>query len=367
VIDKSITISGFLFNHVIVQRPLGSPSFRIFYVMPACTVTIEGLTIRGGGGSPSFSVGGGVLIDNATLTLSHCAVENNQGIAGGGIFSSGANARLTVVNSSVNNNSVGGGQAEGGGINSTGVLTITDSTVSGNNSITGGRAGGIFSNGTLTITNSTIGGNSGGAEGGGILCGGSATITNSTVEGNTSTGTGGGIKNSATLTITSSTITGNRASSNQSGRGGGIFSDFNATLTVNHSTFSGNSADGSGGGIHLGNGTLHIRNTILQAGSPGANLVNNSGAIISHGYNLSSDNGGGFLNATGDQINTDPMLGPLQDNGGPTVTHALLTGSPALNAGDPNFMPPPSNDQRGPAYPRVRSGRIDIGSFELQP
>jgi hypothetical protein len=308
-----------------------------------------------------------VLNENATLTLRYCRVEDNFSFGGygGGIFSYGSSATLTIVNSSVTNNQVSGGLGEGGGINSTGVLTITNSTVSDNYAT--GRAGGIFSNGMLTITNSTIGGNSGGAEGGGILCGGAATITNSTVKGNTSTGTGGGIKNSATLTVTNSTITGNTVSSNQSGRGGGIFSDFDATLTINHSTISGNSANGSGGGIHLGDGTLHIGNTILKAGSAGANLVNNSGAMISHGYNLSSDNGGGFLNASGDQINTDPMLGPLQDNGGPTVTHALLTGSPALDAGDPNFMPPPSNDQRGPAYPRVRSGRIDIGSFELQP
>src|SRR5207248_557682 len=87
----------------------------------------------------------------------------------------------------------------------------------------------------------------------------------------------------------------------------------------------------------------------------------------SHGYNLSSDNGGGFLNAIGDQINTDPLLGPLQNNGGPTFTHGLLTGSPAINAGDPNFTPPPLYDQRGPGYDRVFNGRIDIGSLEVQP
>src|SRR5205823_3938560 len=81
--------------------------------------------------------------------------------------------------------------------------------------------------------------------------------------------------------------------------------------------------------------------------------------------NLSNDDGGGFLNATGDQINTNPMLGPLQNNGGPTFTHEPLTGSSALNAGDPNFTPPPLSDQRG--YARVFNGRIDIGSLEVQP
>src|SRR5207247_4075922 len=82
------------------------------------------------------------------------------------------------------------------------------------------------------------------------------------------------------------------------------------------------------------------------------------------GYNLRIDYGGCFLTATADQINTDPMLGPLQDNGGSTFTHELLSGSPAINAGDPSFTPPPDYDQRGPGFPRVVNGRIDIGAFE---
>jgi hypothetical protein len=73
------------------------------------------------------------------------------------------------------------------------------------------------------------------------------------------------------------------------------------------------------------------------------------------------------LHSSGDQLNTDPILGPLQDNGGPTFTHQLLTVSPAIDAGDPNFIPPPGFDQRGPGYDRVVNGRIDIGSFEVQP
>ena len=86
-----------------------------------------------------------------------------------------------------------------------------------------------------------------------------------------------------------------------------------------------------------------------------------------YGYNLSSDDGGGYLTGPGDQINIDPLLGPLQNNGGPTFTHALLPGSPAIDAGDPNFTPPPSTDQRGCPFDRVFNGRIDIGSFETQP
>ena len=88
--------------------------------------------------------------------------------------------------------------------------------------------------------------------------------------------------------------------------------------------------------------------------------------MTSNGYDLSSDNGGGYLNGPGDQINTDPLLGPLQDNGGPTLTYALLPGSPAIDAGDPNFTPPPWYDQRGPDFWRLRNGHVDIGSFEVQ-
>jgi len=88
--------------------------------------------------------------------------------------------------------------------------------------------------------------------------------------------------------------------------------------------------------------------------------------VISLGYNVSSDDGGGYLNGPGDQINTDAMLGILQDNGGPTFTHALLPGSPAIDATDPNFTPPPFFDQRRLGFDRVVNGRIDVGSFEVQ-
>src|SRR5439155_20089982 len=164
------------------------------------------------------------------------------------------------------------------------------------------------------------------------------------------------------LTIVNSTISGNSA-----GVGGGIWNDgrSNATLTIVNSTLSDNSGP-FGGGIYNQSATLTIGDTILKAGASGPNILNQSGTVNSLGYNLSSDNGGGVLTGTGDQINTDPVLGPLQDNGGPTLTHALLLGSPAIDAGDPNFTPPPNYDQRGPGFDRVVNGRIDIGSFEMQ-
>src|SRR5205814_9406462 len=111
-----------------------------------------------------------------------------------------------------------------------------------------------------------------------------------------------------------------------------------------------------------------LANTVFNASS----IFRASGIIRSLGYNLCSDDGSGFLTATGDQINTDPMLGPLQDNGGPTFTHTLLSGSPAIDSGNPSFdpyafTPPLLYDQRGDGFARVVNDHIDIGALEVQP
>ena len=226
----------------------------------------------------------------------------------------------------------------------------------------GSNGGAIFNDGesggsaTLTVTNSTLSDNSSATSGGGIV--------------------NDGIGGSATLTVTNSTISGNSADFYGGGihNVGGLFGS--ATLTATNSTLSDNSAGFYGGGIfndgHFGEGaTLEIGDTILKTGSSGANIYNPEGTVTSLGYNLSNDDGDGFLTATGDQINTDPMLGPLQDSGGPTFTHALLAGSPAIDAGDPNFNPNSFNppmvyDQRGTGSNRVANGRVDIGAFEVQ-
>jgi predicted outer membrane repeat protein len=187
-------------------------------------------------------------------------------------------------------------------------------------------------------------------------------ITNSTISGNSATFAGGGIAAEYCLvSIVNSTISGNSA-----GSGGGI-SNFSGSVQIANSTLSSNSAPaGFGGGIYS-DAALETENTIFNAGASGENIVNNGGTVTSHGYNVCSDNGGGYLNGPGDQINTDPRLGPLQDNGGPTFTHMPLPGSPAIDAGDPNFTPPPFRDQRGPCYYRVFGRRIDVGSVEVQP
>ncbi len=361
VIDDNIFISGPGPRTLAVVRDQQASAFRIFHVMAGYTVTIQGLRISGG--AADASVGGGIFNDNATLRIINSTVTSNiANVNGGGIYNSGTH---TIAHSTVTGNQAlisGFPVAIGGGISNGGTLEISNSSISGN--MAGINAGGISNGGLLTITDTTVSGNSAGINGGGIdnHGGGSATLNiyNSTISGNTANQDGGGIANDRPLTIINSTVSGNTAN-----RDGGGISNF-GTLTIIESTVSGNSGNRDGGGI-INRAGLEIENTILEAGASGANIFNSGGTIASLGYNLSSDDGGGFLTASGDQINTDPMLGPLQNNGGPTFTHGLLTGSPALDAGDPNFTPPPLHDQRGPGYHRVFNGRIDIGSMEVQP
>jgi hypothetical protein len=234
---------------------------------------------------------------------------------------------------------------------------------------------------TLTVNSCAITGNSatdskyagGGILNDGFCCGvgsGPATlnVANSTISGNSANaGFGGGIMNlglgfPATLAVSNSTITGNTARDQAGGGGIDTSSDGQAVATVANSTLS----DNFGYAGIINDGELTIGNTILKAGARPTIIKVGFGHTTSAGYNLSSDNADGLLNGPGDQINTEPMLGPLQDNGGPTLTHALLPGSPAIDAGNPNFTPPPFYDQRGPGFDRVVNGRIDKGSFEVQ-
>jgi len=186
---------------------------------------------------------------------------------------------------------------------------------------------------------------------------------------------GGNVK----LVIANSTVSGNSAEN----IGGGIANvgedSGRADLQIINSTLSANFADATGGSIYnhvygSGSATVEIGSTILKAGASVANITNYLGTVTSLGYNFSSDDGGGFLNQPTDLINTDPLLGPLQDNGGPTFTHALLPGSPAMDKGT-NFAGA-ATDQRGlgfvrtvddPSAPNASAGDgTDIGAYEVQ-
>ena len=316
VIDKNITISGPGPGLLTVARSQQAADFRIFNIPPSHTAEIDGLTITGG----SLVGNGGGISSGATLTISNCAISGNSILTTDGLQHSGAGiynvGTMTIVNSTVNNNQalIGGFfPPDGGGIsNDVGTLTIQNTTISENTAA--GYGGGVYnvgSVGSLTAINSTIRGNT--ASGGGGIFGG-ATIINCTISGNRATFEGGGIFGGGT--ISNCTISGNMTTVGHS-RGGGI----SGSGTITNSTFSDNlSVNGSS---ICALGTVQLGNTILNSG---ANIFLLGGTVTSHGYNLSSDNGGGFLNGPGDQINTDPLLGPLQDNGGPTFTHELLPG-----------------------------------------
>jgi len=353
-----------------------SALFLIALSTQAATITVRNTNDSGAGSlrqaiadanendTIDFSVSGTI-----TLTTGHLEVRTNLTISGPGAANLAVNgngsSRVFFINSIFVSKIV-----------SISGLTITNGTASG--FYPGLSGGGIYNNrATLTLSNCTVSGNSATYDGGGIFNDhGALTVSNSTVSGNSCAQYGGGIYNDAlvtgaTVTIANSTISGNSAPC----CGGGIFNDgFSgpATLTITNSTISGNSARAAGGiWNHYGLATLTIGDTILKRGASGENIVN-EGTVMSLGYNLSSDigvtnafDGTGDLVATGDQINTEPMLGPLQDNGGPTFTHALLPDSVAIDAGDPNFISPPDDDQRG--FFRVYNGRLDVGAFEVQP
>jgi len=311
MVNKSVTINGLGANALAVD---GNYASRVFYIGLGRDVTVSGLTVSHG--SPTDLLGGGIYNDRATLTVSSCTISGNSanGGGGGGIYNEGPSGSATLM--------------------------VTNCTITGNSAVTGYGAGITNNGGTLTIANTTLSGNSAGFDGGGIAnYAGTLTIANSTVSGNSSLGDAGGIYNGTqtTVTITNSTLSGN---------------------------FCGTSLYYHGGGIFNEGGTLKIGGTILNAGPSGENIynVNEYGPVTSLGYNLSSDNGDGHLTATGDRINTDPILGPLQNNGGPTLTHLPASNSPAIDAGDPTL----GMDQRGPGFQRAANGRIDIGAIEVQ-
>lgn len=347
VIDENVTISGPGPGQLSIDG--NQTQMCVFAVAVYGTVTISGLTISNGAC--------GIYSDHSTLIVNNCVVRGNSSdggvsindLHGPGTHVERRNSRhdaekvygdqpfaghsLTIANSVVSNNT-------GPGVhNVSAMVTILDSTISGNS--TGqdwGYGGGIYSGGTkfpgyVIVDSSTISGNSALYSGGGIACGSSG------------------------LTIMNSTISGNSTVDPDYGDGGGVSA---SSITIANSTVSGNAASICGG---ICGGTLEIGNTILSANASG----NIDGIVTSHGYNISSDDGGGHLNGPGDQINTDPLLGPLRDHGGPTSTHVPMRGSPAIDAGDPSFTPPPDHDQRGACFYRVFGPRIDVGSVETQP
>ncbi len=349
-ITNTMTIVGNGATNTIID---GNSIDRVFNI--AVTMTISSLTVTNGktmysNTDPNAFAGG--ILANYALTLTNSIVSRNSAIAstgaayGGGIYSSG---HLVLINSSVISNSVNttSGIASGGGIVGSG--TLSSSTISGNTARDSG--GGIYGSGTLI--NSTVSENT--ARNGGGINGGVLTLINSTVSGNHANDNGGGIYHSgSTMNLYNVTITGNLANAKASGiaAGGGIA---NASGTINfQNTIIGNNL-----------------NVLIINGFPVLNPEDCSGTLTSQGYNIMSETSD--CTVTGSVAFTNPNLGPLANNGGPTQTHALLHGSPAIDAGNPggctdNLGATLTTDQRGvhrPAFGGIAL-RCDMGAYELQ-
>jgi predicted outer membrane repeat protein len=284
--------------------------------LPSAPITIDntqpqGVTVMGNTTFRIFT-----LVDSAVVTINNLTISNGFSSGLGGGFLMGNSSTLNLNRSTVSNNAA----TDGGGIyiNQSGTLNINASTVSGNSATNGG---GVFNNTSGTIN-----------------------ATSNTFDGNSATGNGGGIYNTATITFTNNTITSNTAAN-----GGGIYNNFTATL--NNNLVALNTA--SDGNDLLGRGSLG------NAFTGTYNLVGNADG---------SEGLGGATNQSGSTISPiDPLLGPLQNNGGPTFTRALLTGSPAIDKGN---SPTLITDQRGQARPQdnpliANTGNgADIGAFE---
>jgi uncharacterized repeat protein (TIGR01451 family) len=397
-VANTLTING---NGAVFQRTgVNQMRFlRIAGLNNPAVVIVNDLTFQKGLVTGN---GGAVLLTGSSVTFSNCSFLNNSATNGGAIEAT-SNAQRTLVLNDCLLDSNSAGTGDGGAIRSfdqtdvvitttkitnnkaqetPGIsvnendLTITDSSITGN--VSSGAAsygGGVFSGGTVTVTGSDISNNVAGI-GGGFLVIGTLNVTNSSITGNTATLTtsgGGGIFFQGTLNFSNSTLHGNRA-----GNGAGIVM-FNGSkaMTIATATITGNKSfdpNALGGGILVLQGNATIYNSIIAENGFDPGIPSDGpdikGTVNSFGFNLIGNGDGATITGTttGNLVGTsanpiNPLLDVLGNYGGNTLTRPLLPGSPALDAGDPNFVPPPDFDQRGVGFPRTY-GRIDIGAFE---
>jgi parallel beta-helix repeat protein len=348
----------------------GEGSSRVFYLYDPdvdLDVRIAGLTITDG----LAAIGAGVVNFGENLTLDDVVITGNfaQG-SGAGLWTDSPNGGLTITDSTISGNVAA---SDGGGIylyNATGPVLIENSVITGNQANNDG--GGIYfydPTGGVTIRDTEISDNSA-AFGGGVflyVSDGQFLIERSTISGNDAQ-YGGGIffyTPGDAILIENSTISGNDATG---GNGGGIFfyALYNG-MTLNFTTVTGNTATTSGGGIFVEYGTAVVNNSIVaQNTSPTPTEYDfgaGAGGSFDISYSAFGDSGPQMNLITGNLPATDPQLGPLADNGGPTLTHRPALTSLVVNAADPSIGPPPSTDQRG--EPRFYPTRADMGAVEL--
>jgi hypothetical protein len=288
---------------------------------------------------------------------------------GGGLWMDGFSMDVTIRNSQITGNTSGD---DGGGIyveDTGGPLLIEDSVISGNTATS--RGGGIYfydPDDSLIINRATISGNNAGVAGGGIYLydtdGDPVRISDSTLSGNTA-GTGGGAYfygPDDPVEIIGSTVSGNAA---QVGQGGGLNFYNNYSVNLRHVTIVDNSASGVGGGVYAYE-SIAIEHSVVanNTSSDSADLATGDNSIDLR-FSLVENTGTASINDNGgNQFSVDPLLGPLANNGGSTLTHLPLAGSPAIDSGDPTFVGPPTTDQTG--NPRIVGGAVDLGALEVQ-
>ena len=297
--------------------------------------------------------GGGMFNNWSSPTLTDVTFSANSATSGGGIYNDGSSPTLTEVTFSANTAATDGG----GLFNNVSNPTMTDVTFSANSAASGG---GMFNDGSNpTLIDVTFSANSA-TSGGGMYNGynSNPTLTDVTFSAN-GAGEGGGMyNNEASPTLTNVTFSANTANE---GSGGGMANWTSSSPTLTNVTFSANSAADGGGMFNDGTSSPTLINSIVWGNTPMNSQISGSATIT---Y---SDIQGGWSGEG--NIDTDPLLGPLADNGGFTQTHDLRLGSPAIDAGSPTVCP--ATDQRGAARPIdgdwKDGARCDMGAVEFVP
>ncbi len=334
-ITKNLTLQGSGAGATILDGGLAGTTVTVGL---GATVSIAGVTIRGGAATQ-----GGGIFNQGVLDIADSTLTGNEATErGAGIFNDGGTLTLdqTLIAGNV-------AQVSGGGVHAigaTGTVTVTDSEFTGNQAVLDHGGGMNISESTATVSRSTFSDNAAGNDGGGLYAVGTGTVELSNV-----------------------TVSGNSAGS-ENGLGGGVFLR-NPPLTVTNTTIYDNDAF-RGGGLWVAGGTVTLSSTILtgNAGTSGVAPNPDCGqfgavTVISSGFNLLGANAAtdcAFVPAATDLPGVDARLGPLLDSGGPP-THALLIGSPARDA-ITSGCPPPATDARGVSRPQ--GSGCDIGAFE---
>ncbi len=386
VITSPIAIIG---NGASIQRAsaAGTPQFRLFKVAQTGELLVSDITLANGAASPADDTGiiiGGAISNQGELTVASSTFLNNQADLGGAIRnflgtvtitsstftdnvanqSGGAvynqGGDLTVSNSQFSDNIASTGR--GGAINNshqdTGTMaTIMGSTFTGNVAFTGGAIGNR-QNGHMDVDDSSFFNNQA-SRGGAFINYAALDIRGSTIANNTAN-SGGGIQNIGDLWLVNCTLSGNSLTSapGPENQGSAIIHDV-GRLMISFTTITGNSGSGDRPAVDINSGFGVAFNNLIIAMNTGGDC---DFSAPSTAFNITGNNLDSDSSCTGFSLTGNPFLGPLADNGGPTQTHALLTGSPAIDGSAPYDSLP--IDQRGVFRPQ--GAECDLGAYELE-